>query len=289
MKFIKTILLTLLFGSISQNVFAQTQIKMEKKGGVFYIPCMVNGLNLKFIFDTGASNVSISLSEAIFMLKNGYINEDDIIGTEKYQIANGDIAEGTTLIIRELEIGNKKIYNIEASIVHTLSAPLLLGQSAIERFGSFSIDYGSNTLYLEDKKIAKNENLFSEKNNYKPLILNDTISSSIPPILIDTFYSLPNAFTPNHDGINDIFRPLTICSNIISFEIEIMNRWGETVFKTENPEINWTGYNTIISEPLESGIYYYYGTYIIKDINGLLKQKTLPENTENGRFINLIR
>ena len=39
---------------------AQTTIKMEKEGGVYTIPCTLNGIKLKFIFDTGASGVSLS-------------------------------------------------------------------------------------------------------------------------------------------------------------------------------------------------------------------------------------
>jgi aspartyl protease family protein len=39
---------------------------MQKDGGVYKVPCTVNGLKLEFIFDTGASVVSISLTEAIF-------------------------------------------------------------------------------------------------------------------------------------------------------------------------------------------------------------------------------
>jgi len=38
----------------------------------------VNGLSLKFIFDTGASAISLSKSEAVFMLKSGYLSVDDI-------------------------------------------------------------------------------------------------------------------------------------------------------------------------------------------------------------------
>lgn len=128
--------------------YCQISIQMKKEGGVYLIPCKVNGLNLNFIFDTGASDVSISLSEAVFMIKNGYIKESDLVGIEYYQIANGDISEGTKLIIRQLEIGNKTLYNVEASIVHSLSAPLLLGNSAISKFGKYSIDYSTNTLTL---------------------------------------------------------------------------------------------------------------------------------------------
>ena len=101
----------------------------ENSGGTFTIDCKINGLKLNFIFDTGASNVYISLTEALFMFKNGYLNKNDIKGTEYYSIANGDIEEGTVLNIRELEFGGQKLKNVKASVISELKAPLLLGQS----------------------------------------------------------------------------------------------------------------------------------------------------------------
>jgi clan AA aspartic protease (TIGR02281 family) len=142
---------------------AQTVIQMEKIGGVYYVPCTVNGLKLQFIFDTGASDVSISLSEAIFMIKNGYISENDLIGTEYYRIANGEVAEGTKLIIRKLEIGGKILIDVRASIVHSTTAPLLLGQSVLERFGSVGINYANQTLTLDDKTIVSSQSTSHNK------------------------------------------------------------------------------------------------------------------------------
>ena len=78
---------------------------MKKENGVYTTPCVVNGLRLRFIFDTGASNVSLSLTEAIFMLKNGYLNESDLHGSSYSQIANGDIVENTSVTLNEIEIG----------------------------------------------------------------------------------------------------------------------------------------------------------------------------------------
>ena len=86
---------------------SQTIIKMKSEGGVSIIPCKVNGLNLNFIFDTGASDVSISLTEASFMLKNGYLDKSDIIGTSKYLDANGNINEGVTINLKEIEIAGE--------------------------------------------------------------------------------------------------------------------------------------------------------------------------------------
>jgi len=126
---------------VSIHTFTQDIIKMEKQGGVYTIPCKINGLPLKFIFDTGASDVSISLTEALFMQKNGYLKESDIKGSVYYSIANGDISEGTKINLSKIEVGKQVLYNVEASIVHTTEAPLLFGQSAMERFGKFTIDY----------------------------------------------------------------------------------------------------------------------------------------------------
>ncbi|HEY5470858.1 MAG TPA: retropepsin-like aspartic protease [Bacteroidales bacterium] len=124
-------------------------IKLKKMtGGTFEIPCKINDLSLRFIFDTGASDVSISLTEALFMLKNGYLSESDIIGTQHYSIANGDIAEGTTIRIKKIEFEGLILNDVDASIVHNLNAPLLLGQSAISRLGKIQIDYSTNTLTI---------------------------------------------------------------------------------------------------------------------------------------------
>ena len=114
----------------------------------FTVPCKVNGLPLKFIFDTGASSVQISKSEAIFMLKNGYLTESDITGTQHFQTASGDIIEGTRIIIRKIEIGGMILRNVEASVVHSDNAPLLLGQSVLSRLGKIQIDYNNSTLTI---------------------------------------------------------------------------------------------------------------------------------------------
>lgn len=121
---------------------------MQREGGVSVIPCKVNGLNLSFIFDTGASDVSISLTEAIYMVKNGLLSKNDILGTAKYQNANGQVSEAYVINLREIEFAGLKLYNVRASIINNLNAPLLLGQSAIARLGQFQLDLDKNTLTI---------------------------------------------------------------------------------------------------------------------------------------------
>ena len=51
----------------------------------------------------------------------------------------------------------------------------------------------------------------------------------------------PNAFSPNGDGRNDVFKP-AYYSSIESFKMEIYNRWGEKMFGTNDIETGWTGF-----------------------------------------------
>jgi gliding motility-associated-like protein len=68
-------------------------------------------------------------------------------------------------------------------------------------------------------------------------------------------YELPNVFTPNGDGFNDLFRPFPY-RQIESINIIIYNRWGQLVFESNNPEINWNG-NDLNGNPLPDGVYFY--------------------------------
>ena len=161
----KQILLIFLLVTFSSSVFAQTKIMMQKEGGVYTVPCKVNGLQLKFIFDTGASNVTISLTEALFMIKNGYLSKDDIYGSSYAQLANGDITENTEILLREIVIADLKLYNVRASIVHELGAPLLLGQTAIAKLGKIQLDGNELTVMTQGSNSYDYSNSYATNNS----------------------------------------------------------------------------------------------------------------------------
>ncbi len=73
-------------------------------------------------------------------MKQGKLTDTDIKGTANYIDANGDISEGTVIVLKTVQIGDRVLTNIDASVVHNLNAPLLFGQSAFEKFGKISID-----------------------------------------------------------------------------------------------------------------------------------------------------
>ena len=148
LKIINIFLFTILILGEGQICYGQKTIQMQKEGGVYTVPCSLNGVNLKFIFDTGASNVSISLTEASFLFKNGYLTDNDIQGQQNFANANGQISVGTIINIRKLEFSGIVLNDVKATIVHNLDAPLLLGQTAMAKLGKFQFDPNNGTITI---------------------------------------------------------------------------------------------------------------------------------------------
>jgi gliding motility-associated-like protein len=69
-------------------------------------------------------------------------------------------------------------------------------------------------------------------------------------------YSIPNVFTPNGDGINDILKPNPY-NRVEKINLKIFSRWNTLVFETEDPEINWDGHHIRNGKTVPPGVYYY--------------------------------
>ncbi len=66
---------------------------------------------------------------------------------------------------------------------------------------------------------------------------------------------MPNAFTPNNDGLNDLLRVLPLDNyELVSFDV--YSRWGEKIFSTKNALQGWDG--TLKGQPQATGTYVYY-------------------------------
>ena len=128
-----------------------SEIAFTHSGGVTQVPCTINGLPLHFVFDTGASEVTLSSVEAQFMFKNGYLKPSDVIGRRAYLTASGDVVEGTSVRLHSVTFGGLTLNNVRASITHSQAAPLLLGQSVLSRLGKVEIDNQANVLRITKK------------------------------------------------------------------------------------------------------------------------------------------
>ncbi len=95
-------------------------------------------------------------------------------------------------------------------------------------------------------------------------------------------YTLPNTFTPNGDGQNDLFQPYPYCF-IDHVIFEVYNVWGQLVFRTEDPSLNWDGTN-LSGQDLPEGTYYYICRVFEQRVEGVSERPELLRG-----FIELIR
>ena len=84
-----------------------------------------------------------------------------------------------------------------------------------------------------------------------------------------------NAFTPDNDGVNDIFRPVLGCEPL-TYRLEIFNVWGHMVFATEDPDTGWFG--QIEGQPETNAYSGYYGQ------NGVYHWRIKASFEEEGLF-----
>ncbi len=117
------------------------KVPYEENAGVKYIDIELYGLNFKMILDSGSSSNLISRAEFEYLLQKGYITEDNIIGIQKSQIADGSIVENIQINISEIIIGGKiSCTDIIVSVSDNVTAPLLLGNEVLDRLASYTIN-----------------------------------------------------------------------------------------------------------------------------------------------------
>jgi gliding motility-associated-like protein len=92
--------------------------------------------------------------------------------------------------------------------------------------------------------------LFTDAGDYQLVVsavsTNGCIASDVLTIILEPNTSqliIPGSFTPNFDGINDLFT--VVAENIVKFEMLIYNRWGELLFQTNSIEPGWLGFSDI--------------------------------------------
>ena len=131
------------------NESFKTIIKLEVENGVLHIPVTINSVEMYFIFDTGAGLISISQTVADDLYKQGKLKEKDFIGKGLFSDANDDITECTIINLSIVTIANRELRFVQACVSQRQNAPLLFGQSALQKFGKVSIDYSTKEIIFE--------------------------------------------------------------------------------------------------------------------------------------------
>jgi len=97
-------------------------------------------------------------------------------------------------------------------------------------------------------------------------------------------YNLPNVFTPNGDEHNDVFTPMLPYQYIDHVDMHIFNRWGELVYETTDPMINWSGKDFKSGKDCPDGVYYYTCEVYESTVVGIIKR-----NPPLKGYIHLLR
>jgi predicted aspartyl protease len=123
-------------------------VPMVREGGTFKVPVTINGqLTLDFTVDSGAADVSIPADVVMTLWRTGSIVEDDFLDSQTYRLADGSTVPSRRFRIRALKVGGRVLENVVGSIA-PVTGSLLLGQSFLTRFKSWSIDNQRQALVL---------------------------------------------------------------------------------------------------------------------------------------------
>ena len=174
--------------------------------------------------------------------------------------------------------------------------PLTVGfQSTSQNANLFEWDFGNGTSFL-DSNLTNQTQVYTAAGVYTAMVIavngecSDTafvtITVTSPPIdpvdpiqpIIPVPFSLEtaNVFTPNNDGINDVY--VFKLENIVELDLQILNRWGLLMYTSSSVNATWNG-ESISGIPADDGVYFY--IFKAKGVQG--------ELIDGHGFIQLIR
>jgi len=134
--------------SVSADQTVSGAIALQNDGGTFVVPVTINNsLTLKFTVDSGSADVSIPADVVMTLMRIGSVRNSDFLGKRLYRLADGSTTPSNTFRIRTLKVGDYEIENVTGSIAG-VEGGLLLGQSFLRHFKSWSIDNQHHTLIL---------------------------------------------------------------------------------------------------------------------------------------------
>jgi predicted aspartyl protease len=126
----------------------ESAVPMISDGGTFKVPVTINRqLTLNFVVDSGAADVSIPADVFMTLVRTGTITDADFLDKQTYQLADGSTIPSQRFVIRTLKIGDQTLENVVGGIA-PVAGSLLLGQSFLSRFKSWSIDNQRRALIL---------------------------------------------------------------------------------------------------------------------------------------------
>jgi clan AA aspartic protease (TIGR02281 family) len=128
---------------------ASSTVRISRKNGVRTIKMSVNNRDYDGILDSGAATLLVTDRMVKDMLDSKFITEDDFTGVNKYTVANGQSVIGLEFTIPELIIGDYTLKNIDATVIENTNSDILIGQTVLNRFSKWEVDYDRHILIMK--------------------------------------------------------------------------------------------------------------------------------------------
>ena len=149
-------------------------------------------------------------------------------------------------------------FSMSENKVSLLSSEIIFTNFSDENL-YFEWDFDNGIINLEDRVVS---NSFSETGLFEVLLYVENEfgckDELIHEVVVEEEFSVffPTAFTPNNDGLNDVFEVKV--NGVYSFEMKIYNRWGEMVYFSDNIDHGWDGKESLSNDVIENGTYLYH-------------------------------
>ncbi len=193
----------------------------------------------EFCKNDNISTLEIEVKEPLW-----YRSIEDTVGIKNFPIINSSVMGNREIYVTQNINGceSDKV-KLDISIVD-FPKVTSIEDTTICIGDSLSIFVDSkNSIMWNDDYIGNKRNIYKDGNyEFTDKNVCGMVSTSFSVKLKKCLNCIefPNSFTPNNDGINDYFTPITSCE-ICNYELSIYNRWGNIVFDSSNSIDRWDG------------------------------------------------
>ncbi len=139
--------------NVTTDDWEEAVVPYRNKNGVKYVDVKVNGVGLEMIFDTGCSDMHISVAEARYLYAKGTLTDDDFLGLSPVQTADGNVSVDMVVNLREVAISDLPVrYDVSATVSYNNEAPPLLGNGVLDSIELTTIDSKNHNLIFRYRK-----------------------------------------------------------------------------------------------------------------------------------------
>lgn len=132
----------------------------------------------------------------------------------------------------------------DSALVRSYALPRIPLPDTVLLYSGSSINLhagGGSMQYQWSNGLVDSVITVESQGNYKVWVKDFNCCINTDSTYVKVFeYRVPSAFTPNNDGLNDVFRVVGTYRNI-SFQMTVYDRWGRIVFQSDNIEKGWDG------------------------------------------------